>query len=294
MSLNVINAAHWSQWSYPAQRSDGAEPLGKAGVVREGQASASTPGSTSAGLPAPAHAGHRRGRPEVWASSSTTRVGAVALIPESGAGHRGRHRTRPLERHPRGTPGYAVLKKLPMASPSGAPVDTGSRDLRSGPGCPASGRVHVGAPPHPASVEQQRRDQRESRTVDQPEEPVALHLGRGIVAGDGAGIVHDQVGCLGDVTTREVFAVSTPRGLEVGLGRRGLGVDHLSAELLEPGRRRDAWIGLPPVRVSGVQLIGRLRDAWASCRLLLVSCAGALVEVSFTVVNQVSAVTCTA
>ncbi|KQQ42956.1 hypothetical protein [Nocardioides sp. Leaf307] len=125
MSLNVINAAHWSQWSYPAQRSDGAEPLGKAGVVREGQRLRLDPRLDLSRLSLHPLTRAIAEAAQKYGFIVNDKGGAVALIPESGAGTAAVTGRDPWNDILAGTPGYAVLKNFPWRHLQALPVDYG-------------------------------------------------------------------------------------------------------------------------------------------------------------------------
>lgn len=125
MSLNVITAANWSEFSWPAQRSDGQAPHGTLNAIQEGQRFRLDPtlDVDSLGLHPVAATIARAAQKHGFIVND--KGGAVALVTESGAGTAARTGVNPWSELLRGAPAYSVLKRFPWRELEALPLHHG-------------------------------------------------------------------------------------------------------------------------------------------------------------------------
>jgi hypothetical protein len=125
MSLNVIYAAPWNHFSWPAQRSDGGNDGGGASAVPEGLHLRLDPSVDVGSLHLNPIATMIAKAAQTYGFVVTDRASGVAVIAESGAGIRARTGADPWDQLLGGTPDYAVLKDFPWNKLQALPENYG-------------------------------------------------------------------------------------------------------------------------------------------------------------------------
>lgn len=125
MSLGITRIAHWSEFSYPAQRSDGSEPVGKAAAIREGQRFRLDPSLDVNTLRLHPVAAAMARAAQQYGFIVTDRSGGVSVNPESGIGTTSRGAANPWAAILGSTPSYQVLRNFPWNRMQALPIDYG-------------------------------------------------------------------------------------------------------------------------------------------------------------------------
>lgn len=125
MSITLIDAAHWSEFSYPAQRSDGGMPKGSANVIREGQRLRLDPDLDLSSMKLHPIARMVAEAAQTYGFIVTDKAGAVSVVTENGGGVEQRTGTNPWKGLMGGTPGYEIMRDFPWAEMQALPVDYG-------------------------------------------------------------------------------------------------------------------------------------------------------------------------
>jgi len=123
ISLNVVEAAHWSDFSYPAQRSDGSLPAGTPGAIQEGRRFRLKSSVNIGRLNLHPIAAMVARAAKRYGFVVNDRGGAVAIIGESGAATSASTGTDPWVSTLSGTPDYAVMKGFPWTELEALPMN---------------------------------------------------------------------------------------------------------------------------------------------------------------------------
>jgi hypothetical protein len=125
LALQVRFASHWSIFSYPAQRSDGWDPLTSTNSIPEGTRFRLDPtlDVNSLGLHPVAAMVARAAQQYGFIVADT--AGAVAVVGESGEGTKARTGTNPWDSLLNGTPDYRMMAGFPWDKLQALPFNYG-------------------------------------------------------------------------------------------------------------------------------------------------------------------------
>jgi len=125
MSLNIPEPAHWSEFSYPAQRSDGFLPKGTANAIQEGQRFRLDPSLDLSRFKLHPLARAVAVAAQKYGFIVNDRGGAVALIGESGDGAVAATGVNPWSAIQGSTASYEIFRNFPWSSMQALPLNYG-------------------------------------------------------------------------------------------------------------------------------------------------------------------------